>query len=253
MSAHQSVLDPASKADDLLAIERLCVKAWPALETAVIDGWLWRTSGGASKRANSVSTIEFTGIDPIAALDEAEARYRARGAAAIVHTCALSPHNIAELLKARGYTQGERTLTMVKRIGALTSSSAIEVTDRATPDWLNVYLGAINENRRVVNAKIIESIPKPSAFFGCRRADQVISTGLCVADGGYAVLECIATNADARRQGGAAAIVSAMEAWAAEARVHTLGLQVIADNSNAIALYEKLGFVAADFNQFWVR
>ena len=34
-------------ADDLKRIERLHVRAWPALETATIHGWLWRYSGGA--------------------------------------------------------------------------------------------------------------------------------------------------------------------------------------------------------------
>ena len=52
-------------ADDLRHIERLHVRAWPAFETANIHGWLWRYSGGASQRANSVSTVNFTG-DPAA-------------------------------------------------------------------------------------------------------------------------------------------------------------------------------------------
>ena len=47
--------------DDIRRIERLCVRAWPAFETADIHGWLWRLSGGGSQRANSVSTIDFTG------------------------------------------------------------------------------------------------------------------------------------------------------------------------------------------------
>src|SRR5947207_3058700 len=47
--------------DRLLAIERAAVAAWPALETADIDGWLWRYSGGGSQRANSVSALAFQG------------------------------------------------------------------------------------------------------------------------------------------------------------------------------------------------
>jgi hypothetical protein len=47
--------------DDRVHMERAHVFAWPALRTAVIDGWLWRASGGGSQRANSVSTIDFHG------------------------------------------------------------------------------------------------------------------------------------------------------------------------------------------------
>ena len=91
-------------ADDLTRIERLHVRAWPALESADINGWLWRYSGGGSKRANSVSTVDFSGNNPMLALDEVEARYRARNATAQVHTYDLSaPTAIAELLQGRGY------------------------------------------------------------------------------------------------------------------------------------------------------
>jgi len=50
--------------DERVRMERAHVQAWPALHTARIDGWLWRASGGGSQRANSVSTIDFTGTDP---------------------------------------------------------------------------------------------------------------------------------------------------------------------------------------------
>ncbi len=77
-------------ADDLRRVERLHVRAWPALETAIIHGWLWRYSGGGSQRANSVCTVDFAGADPADALDEVEARYRARNATVRVHTYDLS-------------------------------------------------------------------------------------------------------------------------------------------------------------------
>ena len=77
------------------------MRAWPAFETADIHGWLWRYSGGASQRANSVSTVDFAGGDPAAALDEVEARYRARNAIVRFHTYDLSaPAGIADLLQA---------------------------------------------------------------------------------------------------------------------------------------------------------
>src|SRR5258708_26199089 len=77
-------------ADDLRRVERLHVRAWPALEPAIIHGWLWRDSGGGSQRANSVSTVDLAGADPADALDEVEARYRARNATVRVHTYDLS-------------------------------------------------------------------------------------------------------------------------------------------------------------------
>src|SRR5437660_2414899 len=91
-------------ADGLRRIERLHVRAWPAFETADIDGWLWRYSGGGSQRANSVSALAFQGADADAAIAEAEARYRARGASPLFQVCHVNaPGDLDERLQRRGY------------------------------------------------------------------------------------------------------------------------------------------------------
>jgi len=241
-------------ADDLRRIERLHVRAWPAFETADIHGWLWRYSGGGSQRANSVSTVDFAGTDPATALDEVEARYRARNAIVRLHTYDLSaPAGIADLLQARGYRGGETTSTMAKAVGASNPPADVEVAATPNAEWLEVYLGAISESRRSVNARILGAVPRPCAYFSCRRAGQVISSGLCVADGDFAVIECMATRAEARRQGGADAVLRSLEAWAAERGVKTLALQAVADNTAAIPLYTRFGFASVATNRFWEK
>jgi len=65
---------------DRLGIERVAVRAWPALETSNVSGWLWRYTGGGSQRANSVSPLDFFGADVEAAIAAAEQLYGARGA-----------------------------------------------------------------------------------------------------------------------------------------------------------------------------
>ena len=91
---------------DRMRMERAHVRAWPALNTAVIDGWLWRSSGGASQRANSTSTVEFTGADTAAAIDAVEARYKSIGTPARFHSYEhTAPAGLAEQLSSRGYTQ----------------------------------------------------------------------------------------------------------------------------------------------------
>jgi GNAT superfamily N-acetyltransferase len=241
-------------AEDVRSIERLHVRAWPALEIADIDGWLWRRSGGGSNRANSVSTVRFHGCDPEAALDAVEARYRSRGAASRVFTYDLTePADLPERLQARGYHNDETTLTMVKPIARREVPADVAVGERPHDDWREVYLGAITENRRAVNTRILASIPQPCAFFACRRHGRVISTGLCVADGGFAVVECMATRAEARRQGGAQAVLAAIEAWAASQGARTLALQAVAANAAAIALYSGVGFASVATNRFWVK
>jgi GNAT superfamily N-acetyltransferase len=240
--------------EDIRAIERLHVRAWPALETADVQGWLWRRSGGGSNRANSVSTVRFLGDDPDAAVDEIEARYRERKAAARICTYDLTePPDLPARLQARGYRNDETTLTLIKPIEPHETAADVDVGDRPDEAWHDVYLGAITENRRAVNARILESIPQPCAWFACRRDGRTISTGLGVADGSFAAVECMATRADARRQGGARAVLTAIEAWAAARGARTLALQAVAANAPAVALYRGFGFEPVATNRFWVK
>ena len=238
--------------ETLRCLERVHVRAWPATETARIDGWLWRWSGGASQRANSVSTIEFRGGDLAAALDRVEARYRSKASPSQLHTYDFSePSGLAALLTARGYGKGETTLTMLAVVPSAKPPPDLTVTDNVTSEWSEVYLEAITESRRAVNREILRRVPDPRAFFSVRRTGRVISTALGVAHGGYAVAECVATRADARGQRGAEVAMRGLMAWAASLGAHSIGLQVVAGNQSAIALYRRLGFEPVCTNQFW--
>jgi GNAT superfamily N-acetyltransferase len=240
--------------DDVRAIELLHVRAWPALETAVIGGWLWRYSGGGSQRANSVSTVQFAGDDPAAALDEVEARYRARGAPIRVQTYDLTaPDGLTDLLRARGYGESETTITLTKPVTTRDVPAGVEIAEAGDAAWRDIYLAAITESRRATNARILDRVPQPCAWFSCRRGGRAISTGLCIADGDFAVVECMATRADARRQGGAQAVLAGIEAWAAARGVRALALQVVAANPPAFALYRGAGFAPVATNRFWVK
>jgi GNAT superfamily N-acetyltransferase len=240
--------------EDRVRMERAHVAAWPALHTAIVDGWLWRSSGGGSQRANSVSTIDFHGTDPAASIAHVEARYQVLGLPARFQTFdETSPPGLADMLSARGYRHGDETSTMFKRIGVTAAVASVETRDHAWTEWQQVYLGEITENRRAVNRLILGRVPGPRGFFGYRLGGELIATALCAVGFGCAVIECVATRADARRRGAAQAVLAALEHWAARQSVDWLGLQVVTGNAPAVLLYQRMGFVAGATNRFWVR
>jgi GNAT superfamily N-acetyltransferase len=239
---------------DLPAMLRLAVAAWPALETAGIDGWLWRASGGGSKRANSVSALSFTGADPETAIDAIEARYSARGQVPRFQIDDISaPADLARRLLARGYREEEVTLTMTKSIGAADPPSSCEIAAEPTAAWLAVYLSAITPDRRAVNQLILDRVPAPRAFILCRDAGIARSTGLCVVSGDDAIVECMATSAAGRRTGGASAVLASIESWAAQRGARATCLQVVDGNAPAISLYHNAGYATAATTRYFVR
>lgn len=229
---------------DLLAMERLAVRSWPARETRDVSGWLWRSTSGGSIRANSVSTLDFTSRDVDAAIDEIEALYRARGEPIRFNISDIvAPADLDERLAARGYELADPCTTLWKPLArAEMAPPDVAVSDEAPPDWLEVYLGAISASRRPVAASIVARVPAPKAFFSCRRGGRVIATGLTVIDGPHAVVMCMASAAEARRSGGARAVLAAIEHFAAGRGIRALFLQTGADNVAAQALYADVGY-----------
>jgi ribosomal protein S18 acetylase RimI-like enzyme len=229
---------------DLRAMERLAVRSWPARETRDIAGWLWRSTSGGSIRANSVSTLEFSGGNVDTAIDEAEALYRARGEPVRFNISDIvAPAGLDQRLAARGYELADPCTTLWKPLqGDRPAPPDVEVLDAAPSDWLDVYLGAISASRRPVAASIVARVPAPKAFFACHRDGQVVSTGLCVIGGPLAVVMCMASRAATRRTGGARAVLAAIEHFAGHCGARALFLQTGADNTAAQALYASVGY-----------
>jgi GNAT superfamily N-acetyltransferase len=227
----------------LPAIEQAAVRAWPALETANIDGWLWRYTGGGSQRANSVSPLAFTGADAEAAIDEAEGRYRSRGTKPMFQVCDINrPADLDQRLAARGYRLQEPCTTLAKQIAAREVPSDVEIAMSASEDWLGVYLAGISEDRRPIAPRILAGVPAPRAFFLFREDGKPMSAALGVVAHGVVVAECVATLAAARRRGGSVRIMTALEAWGAKQGAGIAALQAVAANEPAQALYAKLDY-----------
>ena len=235
----------AASSEILLEIERAAVRSWPALETANVDGWLWRCASGGSFRANSVAALAFTGSDPDATVTDVERRYASRGAPSRFTVSEVSaPGDLDAILARRGYERGADHFTLAKDIAGESVSPPADVVMTREPraDWLDIYLAGLSADRRDVAPRILAGLPPQRAFFGCIRAGRLIGSGLSIVDGPLASVQCMATLADTRRQGGARAVLQAIEAYARSAGCSRLYLQAEAANTAALSLYQSFGF-----------
>jgi N-acetylglutamate synthase len=238
-----------------LAIEHAAVRAWPAQETADINGWLWRYSGGASQRANSVSTLGFTGTDAGPAIERVEQRYRARDSALrFQFGDGSTPVELDQKLLGRGYKCVETVTTLARRLdgGTVAAPDDVEVTSRATDDWLAVYLSGISDDRRSAAPGILARVPGLRGFVLVRRDGQPIATALGVITDDIVIVECVMTNLAARRTGAGAAVMRGLEAWAASHGARTSALQAVATNVPAQALYLGLGYAEIGRQHYFV-
>jgi GNAT superfamily N-acetyltransferase len=237
---------PVSRAE-LLAIERAAVAAWPALETADIDGWLWRYSGGGSQRANSVSPLVFRGTDVDRAIATAEARYRTRDAAPMFQVCDINvPADLDQRLQRRGYRLQELCTCLAKRIVPVGADldAHVELAEAPSKAWLSVYLEGITHSRRGLAPKILAGVPTPRAFLLLRDKGEPVATALCVVAEGVAIAECVSTRAERRRSGAASRVMRALEAWGARHGACIAALQAVAANAPAQGLYAKLAYAS---------
>jgi len=236
---------PSSSAEALLEIEHAAVRSWPALETAEVDGWLWRYASGGSLRANSVAALLFTGSDANAAITAVEQLYQAKHAPCRFTVSDVSvPADLDKLLVNRGYDRGQDHVTMTKDIAGSTLPlpADVAVMREPTPEWLDIYLGGLNGDRRAAAPRILAGLPPQRSYLACGRTGRLLSSGLTVVDGALASVQCMATLPAARRQGGARAVLQAIEAHARAAGCHRLYLQAEAANTAAVALYQGFGF-----------
>lgn len=94
---------------DIVRLEEMNFNAWPALRTVPYDGWLLRSSGGASRRPNSVNCMTPSRL----ALDEkiatVEAIYRRWSRTTIFRLTPLADEGLDAALAARGYMIEEPT------------------------------------------------------------------------------------------------------------------------------------------------
>ncbi len=240
--------------DALRELEETAARAWPPRRIVDVDGWTVRLSGGGSKRANSAQTLRWRGRDLDDAIDAVERLYAEDEQPAIFQVASVAePDGLDAALEARGYAAIDATLLMVKPVAEIDAPHDVAAFDDPPSVWFEIYLSTITPDRQATARHMVEAIPRPRAFFVASNAGGPFAAGLAAAEGRFCGIECMATRAAARRSGGAARVLAALEAWARVQGATTLWLQVMESNAPARALYDKLGFRAVGGYRYRVK
>ncbi len=237
-------------------LEERALNAWPALQTALADGWILRFAEGYTKRANSACPLAADAAPLSRIGPEIEALYARHGQPAIFRLTPLARPEDAAWLAARGYERIEPTAIMTADLVAPGEiDPAVMLADEPGEGWLETLAAGNRYGPQVrpVLEKILAAI-RPRAFFATiGQEGRNCACGLAVVERGRVGLFDILVVEEARRRGLGRRLVKAMMSGAAVAGARSAYLQVLESNEAAIGLYRSLGFRSVYGYAYWVR
>jgi GNAT superfamily N-acetyltransferase len=239
---------------DIVALEDVTSRAWPARVRERLGGWRLNAAGGRTGRANTCWALEAPDRDPGEAIAAVEAWYERQGQASRFKTTdgAMEPAELPTLLTARGYRASTETLVMLGPVGG--EGDAVITTDPDTP-FQAVLFEALYKDPADAEERLetLRRIAEPVFFARLDFEGAPAAVGACAVEGEWGGLSVMRTLARVRRQGLARRIVGSLLEQARLAGATKSYLQVEADNDPAVALYRSCGFETAYRYRYWAR
>jgi N-acetylglutamate synthase len=238
---------PAAPAD-VLALEEVAAKGWPAPDTRRLGRWLLRAAAGFTGRANSVLPLGDPGrpLDP--ALAEVRAWYGERGLPARVVVPTPAREVLDQALAARGWTAHNAVEVLTADVEVTLARLAdrpdlppVAVEDAPAEDWMAAYHYRGGDPLPQVGRAILTGARQPG-FAVVRSGGEVLAIARAALDDGWIGVTAVEVDPAHRRRGLASHVMRELLRWAAERGAHSAYLQVAVENGPALALYDRLGF-----------
>jgi N-acetylglutamate synthase len=249
---HRAKRVPAARrppAADVVALELAANEAWPAPVQYRLGGWILRAADNWTGRANSALAVG----DPDRTLDDAIDAvvewYGGRGQPALINAPLPLAAPVNSALDARGWTARPLTLVQTAPLKALLGDAeerdlpAVELADAPTDDWFAMvaeHKGKLPEAAK----RVLTAVPE-TVFVRVHDAAGglvAVARGTVTGPARWHGISLLQTAPEHRRRGLARHVVRAMAQWAAQRGATRAYLQVEEGNTDAIALYRRLGF-----------
>jgi ribosomal protein S18 acetylase RimI-like enzyme len=249
---HRAKRVPAARrppAADVVALELAANEAWPAPVQYRLGGWILRAADNWTGRANSALAVG----DPDRTLDDAIDAvvewYGGRGQPALINAPLPLAAPVNSALDARGWTARPLTLVQTAPLKALLGDAeerdlpAVELADAPSDDWFAMvaeHKGKLPEAAK----RVLTAVPE-TVFVRVHDAAGglvAVARGTVTGPARWHGISLLQTAPEHRRRGLARHVMRAMAQWAAQRGATRAYLQVEEGNTDAIALYRRLGF-----------
>jgi ribosomal protein S18 acetylase RimI-like enzyme len=220
--------------------------AWPALRTAHYDGWVLRSTGGDSRRVNSVNPMTPGVLSLHEKIAAAEAIYRRWGREAIFRLTPLAEDGLDQTLAGLGYGVHVPTFVQVAEIGGASVDPRVRIAD-APGAWIGAAaeIRGLSGEAAEVFALQHRAVAIDAGWALLTEDGRPAAVGVTAIERGWAGLLGIYVAKFARRRGLARRVSQALLAYASIRGATRAWLQVEQANAAALPLYAALGFRTA--------
>ncbi|MEU8225363.1 GNAT family N-acetyltransferase [Kribbella sp. NPDC048915] len=215
----------------------------PAVETAYVGQWLLRASSGWTGRANSLLPAGDPGMPVADALSKAEEFYAERGLPRLALIRLGSPYE-AEI-RARGWIEARPEEsdvlvmhTTLDHVNAVPEYD-VQLTERPDDAW---YAATFSESTVPEPAPAVLEGAEKVRFASVTVDGQVVAVGRGAMTGHWLGVDSIRVSEGHRRRGLGTAIVQGLARWAGQYGGRRTYLEVLEENTAALATYSRLGY-----------
>ncbi len=247
------------KRNEILKLEKIAAHSHPALELLNESDWIIQFAEGYTRRANSVLPgSESNNFEEL--VSKCENLYQNKNLPCIFKMTDAAPAKLNDYLELRGYKHEADTNVMTvpansvnfqERCESIIESENTGVIITSTPDedWLKCFFAFenINDSKSTEIAKrqfnLIDENENFSAVY-CRIQIHGVDVAVAsaVIENGVAFLLNVVVNEKVRGKGYGKILVKETLEAACNFGAEKLCLQVVADNSVAVKMYESFGF-----------
>ncbi len=237
-----------SRLPNVRRLEAVSFRSWPAANTSYDGTWAIRlTAGHPSKRLNSVNPLDPADHSDLEnRIARAARRFQGFGRPLVFRQSPLAPPELDNILDARGWRRFDETQVMTLDLAELDLDDVVsQLPLKDAGRWIDqcVVMKSFDAAVKPGLSELIGSVQGDVGLFLSEDSDGVpLAAAMAVRFGDLVGLFEVVSNPAMRRQGLGRRVVRNALLWGREQGANRSWLQVVADNSPAIALYEDLGF-----------